>query len=739
MNRKTEKQLQPYFTPLGTWAFSIGTSIGWGSFVVTCNAYLAKAGVLGTALGLILGMLVILVVTHNLIYMIQQSQDAGGIYTFSKKICGNDHGFLTAWFLLLTYLAVLWANITSLPLFARYFLGDIFRFGFHYHIFGYEVWFGEALLSITAIILITLLCSRSRKTTQKIEIISALAFVIGFTVFAIAALVRHKGSSFSFEPFYLPDSPAFGQIIHIAAISPWAFIGFENITHFSGEFAFPVKKTRSILVTSVVITTLLYIFVTLLSVSAYPPEYNSWLEFLQDMGNLQGIKGVPAFYAAYHYWGNTGVAVLLVALFGVILTSLIGNTTALSRLLFAMGRDGDIMPNFANLNSNHIPANAVFAIGAISILIPFLGRTAIGWIVDVTTLGSTIIYGFASYTVYQAARERGDNREIITGIAGAVLMTIFAALLLIPSLITANAMASESYILFTLWAVLGLIYFRSMVLKDRDQRYGQSVIVWVILLLLVLFASMMWVSRATQRTTDAAMTEIHKYYQENTKDGKIPENDMEFLNKQSARIDKQNAMYTIASFVIFIVSTTIMLTNYNLMNKREKEHQEKLRAAESKAATDPLTGIKNRLAYEHYERNLNEQIRTDHNINFAIVIADVNDLKSVNDNIGHSAGDECIRNACKRICQTFKHSPVFRIGGDEFAVLLQGADYEDREHLLSEIRENPTPEVPGSSLAVGMAEFIPGKDESVLAVFTHADRLMYQQKSKMKQEIGDRR
>ena len=106
-----------------------------------------------------------------------------------------------------------------------------------------------------------------------------------------------------------------------------------------------------------------------------------------------------------------------------------------------------------------------------------------------------------------------------------------------------------------------------------------------------------------------------------------------------------------------------MLTNYNLMNSREKEHQEKLRAAESKAATDPLTGIKNRLAYEHYERNLNDQIiRKDQDTEFAIVIADVNDLKAVNDNIGHSAGDECIRNACKRICHTYQHSPVFRIG-----------------------------------------------------------------------------
>lgn len=732
MNQNKDNQLKPYFTPLGAWAFSIGTSIGWGSFVVTCNAYLAQSGVLGTTFGLILGMLVILVITHNLIHIVEKSQDAGGIYTYTRNICGPDYGFLTAWYLLLTYLAVFWANITSLPLFARYFLGDTFRFGFRYKIFGYEVWLGEALLSIAATLLTTLLCSKSRKKTQKIEITAALAFVIVFTVSAIIALFRHNQSGFSFSPAFLDDAPIISQIVHIAVISPWAFIGFENVTHFSEEFAFPLKKIRKILVSSVIVTTVLYLFVSLLSISAYPPEYNSWLEYMRDMGNLSGIKGVPAFYAAYHYWGNAGVAVLMIALFGVILTSLIGNTTALSRLLFAMARNDEMPSRFKILNSNHIPSKAIFFVASVSMLIPFLGRTAIGWIVDVTTLGSTIIYGFASYAVLKNAHSNKVQKETVTGALGTLLMIGFALYLLIPSFFTVDAMASESYILFTLWSILGLIYFRTIVTRDNKNQYAHSIIVWVISLLLVLFASMMWVSKATHDTNNRAIREIYQYYHENLKSGVIPENDLEFLQTQSDHIDNMNALYTVASFVIFIVSTTIMLTNYSISNKREKEHQEKLRAAESKAATDPLTGIKNRLAYEHFESRLNDQIRTNPDIHFAIVIADVNDLKTINDNIGHNAGDECIRNACKRICQTYKHSPVFRIGGDEFAVILQGSDYEDRIELQQEISKTLEPDQPGTSLAVGMAEFIPGKDDSVLSVFIQADRLMYQQKSKMK-------
>ena len=77
------EKLKPNFSPLSIWSFSIGTSIGWGSLAVTCNTYLAQAGVMGTALGLIFGMLVIFIITHNLQYTICRNQDAGGIYSFA--------------------------------------------------------------------------------------------------------------------------------------------------------------------------------------------------------------------------------------------------------------------------------------------------------------------------------------------------------------------------------------------------------------------------------------------------------------------------------------------------------------------------------------------------------------------------------------------------------------------------------------------------------------------------------
>ena len=589
--------LRSGFTPLGMWAFSIGTSIGWGSFIVTCNTYLQKSGVLGTVFGLLLGMAVIFVITWNLQYMIRKAPDAGGVYTFEKRVVGKDLGFLAAWFVLLTYLAILWANITSVPLFARFFLGSTFQVGFHYAIFGYEVWFGEALLSICAVLLVGLLCSRSSRLPNRIMVAAALVFSAGFTLCAVIALLRHE-NTFSYAPLYAESSNTVGQIVRIAVISPWAFIGFENISLFSEEYAFPVKKVRGILIGSVLVTTLLYLFVSLLSVSAYPPEYDSWMAYIRDMGNLEGIKAVPAFYAAEHYLGRTGVAVLMLSLFAVILTSLIGNMLAVSRLLYAAGREGEAPEMLRKLTERGIPANAVNTVVVISLFIPFLGRTAIGWIVDVTTLGATLIYGLISQAVYKHAKGEHQPLEQFTGVLGIVLMSVFLLLLLIPGLLPFHAMETESYALFIFWAVLGLCYYRVLLRLKDDKKYGQSMIVWIILLLLVMFASMMWVSRATETAANDAVDRIFAYHQshpDHDSDTAGAEERTSYLHEQAKAISSTNRLYSGVSLGLFLLFITMLLNNYRdaqklgeRLSEAEKEADSARKIAELKESISSL-------------------------------------------------------------------------------------------------------------------------------------------------------
>ena len=107
--------------------------------------------------------------------------------------------------------------------------------------------------------------------------------------------------------------------------------------------------------------------------------------------------------------GDAGVSLLTLSLLALVITSLIGNATALSRLFYAMAKDR-ILPNrFARLNSNGVPASAVMLVVGISALIPLVGRTAIGWIRRVTTIGATLIYGLVSACARKHARAMGAS------------------------------------------------------------------------------------------------------------------------------------------------------------------------------------------------------------------------------------------------------------------------------------------------------------------------------------------
>lgn len=109
-------------------------------------------------------------------------------------------------------------------------------------------------------------------------------------------------------------------------------------------------------------------------------------------------------------------------------------------------------------------------------------------------------------------------------------------------------------------------------------------------------------------------------------------------------------------------------------------------------------------------------------------------LKKINDTLGHKAGDEYIRTSCELLCVHYKYSPVYRIGGDEFVVLLQGRDYDARDELLAEINAEIEQNIGlgKAVLSLGQAIYDPAADSSFYDVFKRADGLMYERKMQLK-------
>lgn len=154
------------------------------------------------------------------------------------------------------------------------------------------------------------------------------------------------------------------------------------------------------------------------------------------------------------------------------------------------------------------------------------------------------------------------------------------------------------------------------------------------------------------------------------------------------------------------------------------------------AYADALTSVHNKGAFDISIRDL--QVRMDESeepVEFGIGVLDCDDLKQINDREGHDKGDIYLQTACRMICRVFRHSPVFRIGGDEFAVILQDEDYKRRKELEQIFRDrclenNAATEVPWEQVhaAIGIAVYDANADESVGDVVRRADALMYEDK-----------
>ena len=171
-----------------------------------------------------------------------------------------------------------------------------------------------------------------------------------------------------------------------------------------------------------------------------------------------------------------------------------------------------------------------------------------------------------------------------------------------------------------------------------------------------------------------------------------------------------------------------------IYREKDIEHGREMENANRRALIDGFTGVKNKLAYLESLRDLEIQAKEHSYEGYGVVVFDLNGLKEVNDTLGHDAGDEYLRNGCKMICEIFAHSPVYRIGGDEFVVILKGSDFENREVLKEQFDKMIDENLGNGTIVIssGMAVFDPDIDESYTEVFIRADKKMYERKMALK-------
>ena len=184
-----------------------------------------------------------------------------------------------------------------------------------------------------------------------------------------------------------------------------------------------------------------------------------------------------------------------------------------------------------------------------------------------------------------------------------------------------------------------------------------------------------------------------------------------------------------------------MLTrSFKQLVDRVKDHITDLN---KRVYVDALTSVRNKGAFSAALDDLQTQMDGNTIQPFAVGMFDCDDLKTINDRYGHDKGDQYLKTACRLICRVFQHSPVFRVGGDEFAVILKNDDYRNRAELVRRFEEAARESSASAAnrwdevhVAVGIAEYDPQNDGAVIDTVRRADKIMYANKRARKDASG---
>ena len=401
------------------------------------TTFLPVAGPAGTVIAMAIGVLVMLLIGGNFVYLMKRSQRTGGVYSYTKEAFGRDHAFLCAWFLCLSYLTIVFLNGTALFVVIRTIFSDAARAGYHYNIGGSEIYLGEVAVSAFAVAGVGLLFLVAKPALQRLHTALSLVLLVGALVLAAACLPRAAAGG-ALRAFGSMGLNRAHGVFTLVILTPWAFVGFEIISFDTAHFKFDKAKSRPITIAAILLAGVVYAAMALISVAAVPDGYASWSAWFADLDNLTGVASVPTFHAAQAVLGRGGLVIACVTALAAILTGIIAAYRATTRVLSTMAEDRILSEKFSRTQTS------ILFIMILSIVISLLGRNALNWFVDLTSFGAIVGYGYTCAAAWKIARAEGNRRVGAIGAAGTVISAAFVVVQLVPRLTALEAMGSEA-------------------------------------------------------------------------------------------------------------------------------------------------------------------------------------------------------------------------------------------------------------------------------------------------------
>jgi amino acid transporter len=465
---KKKSEFDKVFSAWDILVIAFGAMIGWG-WVVSSGGWIEAGGVVGAAIGFAIGGVMIFFVGLTYAELTAAMPQCGGEHVFSHRAMGKTGSFICTWAIILGYVGVTCFEACAFPTILTYLFPEFLQ-GYLYTVAGFDIyasWLAVAILLAFFIMMINILGAKTAATLQTV-----LTVIIGGAgiLLIVASVINGSVDNLGAQMFVGSTGLSMAKnVLGVAVITPFYLIGFDVIPQAAEEIDVPLKKIGKMLIFSVILAVLFYSLVILAVGYVLTPA--------EILSSQDGTGLVTADAMAKAFGSSVMAKVIIVGGMCGIITSWNSFMIGGSRAMYSMAESYMIPPCFSKLHPQYkTPVNALYLIGALTMLAPFAGRKMMVWICDAGNFGCCLAYCMVSLSFLILRKKEPDmprpyrvKNYRFVGVM-AVLMSGFMVLMYcIPG--SGGDLAWQEWAMVGGWSVLGVVFY-AVCKKKYGEKFG---------------------------------------------------------------------------------------------------------------------------------------------------------------------------------------------------------------------------------------------------------------------------
>ena len=468
---KKKSEFDKVFSAWDILVIAFGAMIGWG-WVVSTGDWIGRGGVIGAIIGFAIGGLMIFFVGLTYAELTSAMPQCGGENVFSYKAMGPIGSFICTWAIILGYVSVVCFEACAFPTIIQYIYPGFLK-GYLYTVAGFDIYASWLAVAVILSIFITYINIKGAKTAAILQtILTAIIGGVGILLIVSSAITGDVSNLQG--QLFVGDSTGsiLKAIISVAVVTPFFFIGFDVIPQAAEEINVPLKKIGKILILSIVLAVLFYALIILGVGYIMSPQ--------DILASESGSGMVTADAMAKAFNSSIMSKVLIVGGMCGIVTSWNSFLIGGSRAMYSMAESYMIPRFFVKLHKKYkTPVNALYLIGALSVLAPFCGRKMLVWIVDAGNFGCCLAYCMVAISFIILRKKEPDmarpykvKHYKIVGTIAVLMSGLMVLMYIIPN--TGSTLVWQEVIMAGGWCVLGLVFCIGCKLKYKE-KFGSHI------------------------------------------------------------------------------------------------------------------------------------------------------------------------------------------------------------------------------------------------------------------------